>query len=499
MKKYSLSFAILAVSLASCSLDKDPISDYSEKTMEQQEQQSTALTTRTEIEAAYNAIYTYIKNNGQEYWGLDFMVNSETRSDNAYAGSTDSELVTVEKNTQDAINKNITRDWKGYLTGINRANIVLANIDNITDPTLTDTERKQWKAEAQIFRAWMYYDMVRFWGEVPLMPAVNIPAISSSNIEEVYPLLYPNKRNSVAEVYDDIIKNLEEAVQNAPELNSSNKFLLSKAVAHALLAKVYAEEPVRNYTKTIEHADAVIGSGLSLVSDYADLFQLNTDNTDVKLRNSSESIFEITYSGGGQWLCGLFAINYLNPTAKITWRRWVCPSRDLIAAFDAEGDAIRKNQAIKYEVVTHKTYYPEDNYPHIYKLRSNRTSVIKLRLADILLMKAEALAATGDVAGAAVLVNQVRQRVQLAPISTSLSQEAMKEAVLKERRLELAFEGHRWFDLLRSGKAIEVMNALNSKDSGRLAMKSMNTDTTLYPVPQGEITNNSNLTQNRGY
>lgn len=75
----------------------------------------------------------------------------------------------------------------------------------------------------------------------------------------------------------------------------------------------------------------------------------------------------------------------------------------------------------------------------------------------------------------------------------------MKEAVLKERRLELAFEGHRWFDLLRSGKAIEVMNALNSKDSGRLAMKSMNTDTTLYPVPQGEITNNSNLTQNRGY
>ena len=101
------------------------------------------------------------------------------------------------------------------------------------------------------------------------------------------------------------------------------------------------------------------------------------------------------------------------------------------------------------------------NMPSL-QIRSGANSVIKLRLADILLLKAEAHAALGQVQEAATLVNQVRTRVKLAPIATTLSQEAMKEAVLKERRLELAFEGHRWFDLVRNDAAISTMNTLNN-------------------------------------
>ena len=136
----------------------------------------------------------------------------------------------------------------------------------------------------------------------------------------------------------------------------------------------------------------------------------------------------------------------------------------------------------------------------MYKIRSGGSSIIKLRLADILLLKAEAYAALGQTAQAAALVNQVRARVGLAAISSSLSQEQMKEAVLKERRLELAFEGFRWFDLVRNDKAIETMNSLNARDTGRLKQTyPLNENTVLYPIPQTELENNKKLTQNPGY
>lgn len=499
MKKYIIPMIVLSVALTtSCNLDKDPISDYSELTRSHSQ---ATYTTRTEIKAAYDAIYTYIKGSGQEYWMLDALANFEVRSDNAYAGTIDLPVVSVERNIQGPDNSNIARDWRGYLSGIARANLLIANIDGVTDAALTDVERRQWKAEAQIFRAWMYFEMVRMWGEVPLIPAEKLPTITSENIGEIYTMLYPEKRNTIAEVYEDILTNLGQAVQNAPEVNAADKFLLTKGVANALLAKVYAEKPVRDYAKTIQYCDAVIASGYNLVADYADLFQLNATNTDAKLRNSSESIFEITYQGGGCWVGGIVGKNYTDPNSSINWRRWVAPSRSLIADFDSEGDVIRKAQSIVYESVNYSDYYPKENYPFVYKLRSNATSVIKLRLADILLLKAEALVATGDLAGAATLVNQVRARVNLPALASNItsSASAMKEAVLKERRLELAFEGHRWFDLLRNDAAVETMNTLNSKDSGRLQINPMTEQTTIYPIPQTEIDKNPKLGQNAGY
>ncbi|MDO4229464.1 MAG: RagB/SusD family nutrient uptake outer membrane protein [Capnocytophaga sp.] len=497
MKKYISTFVMSSILLASCSLDQDPISDYSQANVGENTG-STSFTTKAEMQAAYDNMYTYIKNSGQTFWGLDFEVNTETRSDNAYAGTTDFPIAAIERNIQDPSNSNITRDWKGYLAGVSRANVVIANVDSVPDATLTDAERKQWKAEAQILRAWMYYDMVRFWGEVPLLPAVNVPSIAS--FEEVTALLY-RERNSVQDVYADIIKNLEEALPYAPAVNSGNKFLLSRAVANALLAKVYAEIPVRNYAKTIAHCDAVIADGFSLLPDYADLFQLNDAKTDVKVRNSVESIFEISYQGAYMWVGTILGKNYLNANDKITWARWVAPSRDLIAAFDSENDNIRKSQAIVYESVGYEHYYDANNYPFVYKLRSNLNSIIKLRLADILLLKAEALVATGNLTDAATLVNQVRTRVNLPALASSVtsSADAMEAAVLKERRLELAFEGHRWFDLLRSGKLVETMNTLNARDAKRLPMKTFTEQTTLYPVPQSEIESNPKLTQNPGY
>lgn len=490
MKKYIISAGLLLSLFAGCSLDKDPISDYNEKNIG-----------REAIKAQYESMYTFIQGTAQEFWMLDLLQNTETRADNAYAGATNASITTIEKHSQDASNSNITRDWVRYLEGINTADIVITNanknLSNLGLPQTAIDDLRRWKSEALIMRAWLMFDMVRFWGDVPIL-VKDIPEIPS--IEEAKDILFP-ARSSQIEVYEEIKRNLEESLLYAPDVQSGNKFFFSKAVANALLAKVYAEKPIRDYAKTIQYCDAVIAEGFSLVENYADLFQLNDAQTDMKKRNTSESIFEITYAGGGSWLSILFGKNHANPSSKYDWAKWVTPSRDLIAAFDAENDQIRKNQAIIWGQPSWSTYYPSDNYPFMYKIRSEFNSVIKLRLADILLLKAEALVATGNLAGAATLVNQIRTRVNLPALASNItsSQEAMKKAVLNERRLELAFEGHRWFDLVRNDVVIETINTLNSRDSGRLAIEPINENKILFPVPQSEIGKNPKLTQNLGY
>lgn len=488
MKKYILSAGLSLSLFAGCSLDKDPISDYNEKN-----------TGREAIKSQYESMYIFIQGTAQEFWTLDLLQNTETRADNSYAGATNASIVTIEQHSQDASNGNITRDWVRYLEAISTANIVITNVNkNLKNTTLSQTaidDLRKWKSEALIMRAWMMFDMVRLWGDVPIL-VKDIPEIPS--IEEAKDILFP-MRSSQAEVYNEIKDNLEEALLYAPEVKTGNKFFFSKAVANALLAKVYAEKPIRDYNKTIQYCDAVMADGFTLVENYSDLFQLNDAQSDMKLRNSSESIFEITYAGGGSWLSILFGKNHTNPKSRYDWAKWVTPSRDLIAAFDAENDQIRKNQAVIWGQPSWSTYYPSDNYPFMYKIRSEFSSVIKLRLADIILLKAEALAHNGDVAGATALVNQIRARVALPPVAPN-SQEEAKKAVLSERRLELAFEGHRWFDLVRNDMAIETINTLNSRDSGRLPLKNQLTEQRLlYPVPQSEIGKNPKLTQNTGY
>jgi hypothetical protein len=137
----------------------------------------------------------------------------------------------------------------------------------------------------------------------------------------------------------------------------------------------------------------------------------------------------------------------------------------------------------------------------MHKFPSKYNSIIKLRLADILLLKAEAYVNLGNLAEAANAVNTVRARVNLPNLSSSVTSSAtsLADAVLNERRLELAFEGQRWFDLVRNGKEFDVLNTLNSRDPGRLPMDPVTEFTVLLPLPQSQIDINPNMVQNPGY
>ncbi|WP_462318468.1 RagB/SusD family nutrient uptake outer membrane protein [Marinilabilia sp.] len=493
---------LLMVNVSSCSLDEDPISEFSEVTLGSTDDTGDRIKfqDRGEMLTQYEGMYNLFKSR-QEHWYLDYLLLTEVRADNAYAGTTGAEVTPVEDNSLDGGNSVITRDWNRYLEDIAYANTIIENIDEVPDASFSDSERAQWKAEAKIFRAMIMLDMVRFWGNFPVI-TTEAEDITSDNITEVYPTYFPSQ-STPEEAYNQIIEDLTSAIPNAPAVTAGDKTKLTKGVANALLAKAYAEEPVRDLDKVISYCDEVMASGYSLVDDYSALFGMNEAGTDIKARNTSESIFEIQFfSGGGNWVTWMFGRNLLNWDENFSWAKWVTPSRDLIGDFQSEGDDVRFNQSVVYYQPGWSNYYPSDHYPFMYKIRSSNNSIIKLRLADILLLKAEALAWKGNLSEAADIVNQIRARVNLPALSSDAtsSQDNMIDAVLNERRLELAFEGQRLFDLIRNGKFQEVMNSLNSRDSGRLPLARPYTENSeLLPVPQTVLDENSNLVQNSGY
>ena len=134
------------------------------------------------------------------------------------------------------------------------------------------------------------FDMVRLWGDFPVITTV-ADDITSENIDEVYPQYFP-EQNTELEAYQQIERDLLDAVLYAPDNTPGNKTLFSKSVARTLLAKIYAEKPLRDYTKVIQYCDEVKADGFDLVDDFSDLFGMNAAGTDAKMRNTKESILE---------------------------------------------------------------------------------------------------------------------------------------------------------------------------------------------------------------
>jgi hypothetical protein len=230
------------------------------------------------------------------------------------------------------------------------------------------------------------------------------------------------------------------------------------------------------------------------------------DATDAN-RNTSESIFEVTYArDNGNWVWMMFHRNAYNPDDSYSWIKWVTPSRNLIAAYQAEGDTARMNANIAWDSCNWSNYYPSKHYAFMNKVPTNATSIILMRLAEIYLLHAEALTETNDLTGAAGYVNKVRNRAGLKnlPTSVTANKTAMVKAVLNERRLELAFEGFRFYDLVRHDMAKEVCEALTNPsssvyDSYWYPRSPYTNENLLMPVPQTDLDNNPSLVQNPGY
>lgn len=487
-------------SLASCNLDLYPETGYNEGNVEVQDETGIQYSTREDMKGLRDAIYNDWAKGVQEYGYEDFLIYSECRADNAYCGTNTAEIMNIEANKQDGANVNVQRDWNYYLTQMSNANNIILNVDRIRqiDPTLTEEEANQWSAEARCWKAWALFQMSRLWGPVPVINTIP-PAITSENIEDVYFEYFP-PQETLETVYSQLVEDLTFAIQYAPDVDQSNKFLFTKGFAKGLLARIYAEAPIRDWNKVAELCTSIENDyGYQLVDNYGDMW--GYDDTDA-FRNSKESIFEVQFSrSNGNWVFIMFHRNAYNPTDSYSWAKWVTPSRDLIAAYDAEGDTERKNASIVIDECGWSNYYPSYEYAFMHKVPTNASSIILMRLGEIKLLHAEALACTGDLAGATKLVNEIRTRAGIKEIKQPANQDAMIDAILNERRLELAFEGHRFFDLVRHGleRAKAVHDSMNEKDEYWQTRLPLTQESILMPVPQTALDDNPSLVQNPGY
>lgn len=492
----------LVLSTTSCSLDYDPVETYSDVTEGVTEEggEKIVFKDKAAVESHMTNIYKLMRDR-QEHWYVDLLLIADSHSDNAYAGTTGAEVVPFEDNSIEGSNSVLSRDWDRYLADVATANKLICNIDDVKDAALTADERNSYKAQAMIFRSMIWFDMVRIWGSIPVITTV-AGDITSETIEEVYPSYFPSQSTEL-EAYTQMESDLLEAVKYAPD-QTSDKTKFTKSVARTLLAKIYAEKPLRDYDKVITYCDAVTADGFDLVA-FNDLFGMNAAGTDIKMRNTNESILEAQFVvGSGNWCTWMFGRNLVNWDESFDWAKWITPSRDLIKTFEDEGDEIRFKESVVYYDCKWSNYYPADHYPFMYKCRSAYSSIIKYRYADVLLLKAEALimGKNQDLEAAAKIIDRIRDRAGLGKLPSSVrsNKDAMLNALLKERRLELAFEGQRWFDLIRLDKVEEVMNAVYAKDSGRKAQRNpFNEYSYRLAIPQSAIDANDNLVQNPGY
>lgn len=499
----SIIIGVSALSFTACSLDYDPISTPTELT--QGVSSDTATAVLKDRQAAIDQrtnLYELLKNR-QEHWHLDYLLVGDSHTDNAYAGTTGAEVEPYETNGIDASNSVLGRDWSRYLEDIAKANVLINGLDELkTKGLVSDNECHQWKAEGELFRSLIMFNMARLWGSFPIITKV-AKTITAENVKDVYPTYFP-PRSTAKECYQQIISDLTDAEQYAPDFNSADRTILSKVVAQAMLAKVYAEKPVQDYSKVIEYADKVRGAaGMALESDYSTLWGYDTDKKDCVKRNTSEGILEVHWStGNANWESWMYGRSLENYDYYFSWAKWITPSRDLIKDFESENDTTRLNQTLVYYACKWSNYYPASKYPFMYKCRSGYNNQYKLRLADIILLEAEAYAYKGDNSNSAALVDLIRNRAKLPNLTAdkTATKDAMIEAVLHERRLELALEGERWYDLCRNNKVEEYLNGLNNRDSGRLIQrKPYDANSYLLPIPQSALDENTNLQQNPGY
>lgn len=482
--KYITVLSVLLSSVLACTeyVDYDPIENY-EITAD------VYFGSAGDYEAAVIGTYDPLQ------WMYLNILIGDIASDNSLCGGESATdvigLQQIDDMTHNPNNDNLTSIWKWCYEGINRANYLEENKENI------DFDRKAaLYGEVYFLRAYYYFELVKFFGGVPLFTESRLTAGDSGTLQ----------RASAAEVYAQIETDLNNAISVLPS-TPSQKGRITVHAANALLGKVYLYQ--NKFTEAANQFENVIGV-FGLVSNYGDQFLKNGEN-------GSESVFEVQHTNTSEWYDwgfvpqgteGNFGIihngprGFSGPTYASGWSFNV-PTADLYESFQ-EGDT-RKDVSILDMVAfsdetgasysegyEHTGYYNNKYIPRGGESGAQielnyLTNYRSIRYADVLLMAAEANNRSGDDVDAQLYLNMVRRRAfgdtehDITSTGSSLT-----EAIWAERNFELAMEGHRFFDLVRTGKAAE-------KIDGFVAGKHE-----LFPIPQQEI-DISDLEQNPGY
>jgi starch-binding outer membrane protein, SusD/RagB family len=420
---------------------------------------------------------------------------SSISSDDADKGSDPGDLGAdkdqMDNLTYSPTSLSIAEVWNGNYIGIGRCNQALENVPKFT---LDEATKNKYLGETKFLRAWYYFNLVRIYGGVPLISRV----FSEDQLDEVTAAY---TRSTEDEVYKLIEADLNDAINALPAKGVQELGRADKGAAQALLAKVYLYR--KNWAKSLELSEAVISSGkYGLDADYASLWRQSSEN-------GLESIFEIQGQNAedGWGIGGYFTHQGVRGTVTDGFGGWGfnTPTSDLEAAYES-GD-VRKSATI-YKggdvlwdgaVVGNDAANPRYNYKaYVSKNKeanyddwSSGKNIRVLRFAETLLINAESANELGQSAKAVEQLNKVRKRAGLGNTSAS-SQGDVRNAIWKERRVELAMEHDRFFDLVRQGRAGAVLRA-----HGKPFVDGKHEH---FPIPLEQILiSNGKLAQNPGY
>lgn len=497
MKKIFLAAVsiIMAGALCSCSdfLDKSP-----KNTVDP------SATVDDDVAVAMaNACYRTLQSSNmynQRLWTLDIVAGNSIVG----AGGGDDGLETVQASnfTTQSDNGMALYMWRSPWVGIGQCNILIQALEG--KDLAPGSIQARSLGEALFLRAHYYYVLVRLYGGVPLRLKPFNPG-ESTDIA----------RASADDVYKQIIADTEKAATLLPaksEYSDDELGRATKDAAYTMLADIYltlAPDHNEYYSNVVTLCDQVAALGY-------DLTQCNyEDNFDATINNGKESIFEVQYSGNTEY-------DFWGNNPQSSWLStfmgprnsdfvagsygWNQPTEEFMSQYE-EGDK-RKDLTVLYEGCpdfdgkAYKSSYSITGYnvrkflvPKSVSPEYNTcpANFVVYRYADVLLMKAEALNELGQTSAAAEPLNMVRRRAGLPAVS-GLSQADMREKIIHERRIELAFEGHRWFDMIRINHGEYAISFLKSIGKSRVTK-----DRLLFPIPQTEMDANQLMTQNPGY
>ena len=437
---------------------------------------------KTEADAmkATNAVYSFLRsweNSGfpaQYVFGVtgDDVEKGSNPGDASFINAYDNFSFTI---SDDGINGY----WTGQWQAVQRANQVITKVPTIEMDTALKTRLV---AEAKMLRAYFYFNLVRIYGGVPIFDGLQDDYLNQP-------------RNTAAEVYAFIVKDLTEASAILPQTYpAGQEGRVTKGGALGLLSKVYLY--MKDYQKAYDTSNLVIGMGYKLDPDFNHLFRPSGEF-------GTESVFEVNCGcspefGGSQYaevqgVRNQYGWGFFTPTQALEnafepgdIRKQFTILRE--GETTPEGDLIKKGDPQAGNTWNYKTYVPSSlnnnacGYGSIQNIRI-------LRFADILLINAEAANELGNTAVAITDINLVRNRAQL-PNTTASGQSALRAAIWQERRVELAMENDRFPDLVRTGQAATFLGPLGFQTGKN----------ELFPIPLRAITDSKGvLTQNPGY
>jgi hypothetical protein len=411
--------------------------------------EESAITDATSARAAQAGMYDALTSNS--YYGESFLSFGDITADDVIHTGTFTNYALADRYDLRADNGTITAIWNQIYEAISTTNQVIVRVPAIAG--LDDDEKNQILGEAHFLRALSYHNLVKSWGDVPL---VLEPPASVAEAAQV-------TRSPVAQVYTQVLSDLDQAEQLMTVDAQSRKGSLGAVFAVRSRVLLYRED----WVGAEDAAETVVSTGYELAAQYRDLFTAEGQDT-------PEDIFRLAFTA--QEFTNL---PYYYLSGLVGGRREISPSAAHAAAYEA-GD-LRRAWSISFDTRGRR-------YGSKYPDAEGAEDLHVIRFAEVLLNKAEAEAQQGKLTEAVDSYNLVRVRAGLSPHILGVNvvtQQNVLNAIYTERRFELAMEGFRWPDLVRIGLAPQVL--------GIPAFRM------LFPLPERELDVAPNLTQNPGY